>query len=104
MLVAAWKTAVMKSGLNLVGVLAASLVDVNFSTGWPSAVSAVLWHHPNCRPETTSFWILGHHFNFAKGAMKLGSELGRGVVAVFISLFERDDLEDAVVDVDVFVS
>ena len=45
-------------------ILASTFVNINFSTSWPPTISwFVLWHHPYCRPYSSSVWLLCPYFN-----------------------------------------
>jgi len=77
-------SSVVKCVRDLVGLLASSFHDIDFSRGSPSSVNVVSGEHPEGRPEVISLGQLGSHFEFSvlPCSRVLGVDSSGGVLLV----------------------
>lgn len=85
-------------------ILASAFENINFSTGWPSTVNGILWHHPNGRPETATARVLCANFNPAIFLMKFWSDFTRCIVSMSILFTQWSEFEVTIFNANIYIS
>ena len=100
--VAAGKVSEVDGVLELLGVLAAALEEIDLPRPGPGAVDIFLGQEPDGRPETATLGRLGHYFGPAVAEGVVGNDPAGGIAPVLIALPNRLQHQLAVLDSNVF--
>src|SRR5437867_302476 len=94
----------MKGAENGGGIAALVFQDIYLTGGGPATIDRILWHQPESRPVSFSLGQSGAKFKAAIFLIEPAAsfEFGRGVARALIGLFQCDDVQQAIGDINIF--